>query len=300
MSKLEKIKHAEVGENLSPCQVNENNVEKVTNFITTWIGEYVQNKPIETLVLGVSGGVDSALVSTLCAKTGLPTILVEMPIGTNNEGDRAKRHIEWLKSNYTNVSSVTVDLTETYNSIRQPLNDINLPTSDEQFEFTMVNTRARLRMTTLYGIAGQTKGIVVGTGNRVEDFGIGFYTKYGDGGVDISPIGDLIKSEVRVLAKHVGINNEILNAQPTDGLHEDGRTDEDQIGATYKELEWAMEYVDDYTYDFNGKVMFDDKEVYLLNEREKEVLAIYMSFNRNNKHKMEPIPVCGLPSNLFN
>tara|TARA_R110002012_G_scaffold214591_1_gene385671 strand:- start:258 stop:725 length:468 start_codon:yes stop_codon:yes gene_type:complete len=154
-------------------------------------------------------------------------------------------------------------------------------------------------MVTLYGIAGQTGSLVCGTGNRVEDFGVFFFTKWGDGGVDVSPIGDLMKTEVYIIGKTLGVNEEILKATPTDGLHGDSRTDEEQIGATYPELEWAMEYVDEYTYhDEHGEV-FDDKEAFMLNDREKEVLSIYLSFHKKGKHKSEPIPVCGLPGNLF-
>jgi NAD+ synthase len=164
----------------------------------------------------------------------------------------------------------------------------------------MANTRSRLRMVTLYAIAGQQGLLVCGTGNRVEDFGIGFYTKYGDGGVDISPIADLMKTEVYTIGRALGINSNILSAKPTDGLHGDSRTDEDQIGATYPELEWAMEYIDEYTVYGEDGDYFDDKEVFMLNEREKEVLAIYLSFHNSNKHKMNPIPVCGIPTNILN
>jgi NAD+ synthase len=156
-------------------------------------------------------------------------------------------------------------------------------------------------MVTLYAIAGQKNLLVCGTGNRVEDFGVFFYSKYGDGGVDISPIGDLMKTEVYTIARALGINQDIITAKPTDGLHGDERTDEQQIGASYPELEWAMEYHDDYTeYGENGDTHFNDKEVFMLNEREREVLAIFISFHEKGKHKSLPIPVCGIPGNLFN
>jgi NAD+ synthase len=295
MAQFSEYKQATVGENTTPCQVNETNSGVVVDYITQWLKDYINKSGTKVFVMGVSGGIDSAVVSTLCARTGFPLVVVEMPIHQDKDQvTRAKNHIQFLKDNYDNVSSVEVDLTSTYDGMVNILRQEDV--SDEQFFFTMANTRSRLRMVTLYGIAGQKGLLVCGTGNRVEDFGIGFYTKYGDGGVDISPIGDLMKTEVYEVAKALGVNQEIINAKPTDGLHGDSRTDEDQIGATYPELEWAMEYVDDYTID--GE--FDDREAFMLNEREKEVLAIYLSFHNNNKHKMEPIPVCGLPSDLFN
>ena len=310
MTKFEEIIPSTVGENTTPCQVNEGNSQVVADYITQWLTDYINKTPISVkgYVLGVSGGIDSAVVSTLCAKTGFPLTVVEMPIHQDaDQVTRGKEHIRFLKDNYDNVTSMEIDLTDTYDMFRDQLLEKSLEQGGVEmgqydgFEFTMANTRPRLRMTTLYSIAGINGLLVCGTGNRVEDFGIGFYTKYGDGGVDISPIADLMKTEVYTVGKTIGINSNILNAKPTDGLHGDSRTDEDQIGATYLELEWAMEYVDDYTvYDEIGYETFDDKEVWLLNEREKEVLSIYLAFHNNNKHKMEPIPVCELPSNLFN
>lgn len=299
MARFEEYKPATVGENTTPCQVNETNSGAVADYITQWLKDYVNKSGTKGFVMGVSGGIDSAVVSTLCARTGFPLTVVEMPIHQDaDQVTRAKNHIQFLKDNYDNVTSVEVDLSNTYDGMVDILRQEGV--SDEQFFFTMANTRSRLRMVTLYGIAGQKGLLVCGTGNRVEDFGIGFYTKYGDGGVDISPIGDLMKTEVYEVAKALGVNQEIINAKPTDGLHGDSRTDEDQIGATYPELEWAMEYVDDYTqYDETGQPYFDDREAFMLNEREKEVLAIYLSFHNNNKHKMEPIPVCGIPTNIL-
>ena len=294
MTRFEEHIEAKVGENTTPCQVNETNSGVVADYITQWLKDYVTNTGTKGFVMGVSGGIDSAVVSTLCARTGFPLVVVEMPIHQDaDQVTRAKNHIQFLKERYDNVTSVEVDLTNTYDGMVDILRQEGV--SDEQFFFTMANTRSRLRMVTLYGIAGQKGLLVCGTGNRVEDFGIGFYTKYGDGGVDISPIGDLMKTEVYEVAKALGVNQEIINAKPTDGLHGDSRTDEDQIGATYPELEWAMEYVDDYTID--GE--FDDREAFMLNEREKEVLAIYLSFHNRNKHKMDPIPVCGIPTNIL-
>jgi NAD+ synthase len=307
MAQFEEYKPATVGENTTPCQVNETNSGAVADYITQWLKDYVNKSGTKGFVMGVSGGIDSAVVSTLCARTGFPLTVVEMPIHQDSDQvTRAKNHIQFLKDNYDNVTSMEIDLTNTYDMFYDQLLEKSLEQGGVEmgqydgFEFTMANTRSRLRMTTLYSIAGINGLLVCGTGNRVEDFGIGFYTKYGDGGVDISPIGDLMKTEVYEVAKALGVNQEIINAKPTDGLHGDSRTDEDQIGATYPELEWAMEYVDDYTqYDETGQPYFDDREAFMLNEREKEVLAIYLSFHNNNKHKMEPIPVCGIPTNIL-
>ncbi len=298
MAKFEEMVPATVGENTSPCQVNDENSQVVADYITQWLTDYVNKTGVKGYVLGVSGGIDSAVVSTLCARTGFPLTVVEMPIHQDSDQvTRAKEHIQFLKDNYDNVTSIEIDLTNTYDGMVDVLRTEDV--SDEQFFFTMANTRSRLRMVTLYAIAGQNGLLVCGTGNRVEDFGIGFYTKYGDGGVDISPIADLMKTEVYTIGRALGINSNIINAKPTDGLHGDSRTDEDQIGATYPELEWAMEYVDEYTVYGEDGDYFDDKEVFMLNEREKEVLAIYLSFHNSNKHKMEPIPVCGIPTNIL-
>jgi len=243
---------------------------KIQKIIISWLKDYSQNNNLNTFVVGVSGGVDSALVSTLCAETGLKTIVVSMPIHQHkSELDRANNHIEWLKSKYTNVSSMDINLTHVFDTFEMIFADNPNP-------LALANSRARLRMTTLYQIAQSHGGLVVGTGNKVEDFGVGFFTKYGDGGVDISPIADLMKSEVRAISKHLGVNDEILKAKPTDGLWGDDRTDEDQLGATYEELEWAMD---------NINVGSN------LSERQLEVLKIYDRFNRQNKHKMIPIPV---------
>ena len=297
---FEEYKKSEVGENTTPCQVNDDNSQFVVDYITQWLTDYNNKTGTKGYVLGVSGGIDSAVVSTLCAKTGHPLVVVEMPIHQDpNQVTRAKEHIQFLKDNYDNVTSIETDLTNTYDGMVDILRTDDV--SDEQFFFTMANTRSRLRMVTLYAIAGQKNLLVCGTGNRVEDFGVFFYSKYGDGGVDISPIGDLMKTEVYTIARALGINQDIITAKPTDGLHGDERTDEQQIGASYPELEWAMEYHDDYTeYGENGDTHFNDKEVFMLNEREREVLAIFISFHEKGKHKSLPIPVCGIPGNLFN
>ena len=210
---------------------------ELADEITAWISDYAQSNGITTLVIGVSGGIDSAVTSTLSAKTGLPTIVLNMPIHQDpKQYELSNKHISWLESNFDNVEGRFVDLTGTYDKFNQEMKEHDLSS------LALANSRARLRMTTLYAIAGSNGGIVVGTGNKVEDFGVGFYTKYGDGGVDISPIADLTKTDVFKMASKLKVNHDILNAKPTDGLWDDGRTDEDQIGATYKELEWGIHY----------------------------------------------------------
>lgn len=237
------------------------------NKITDWLNDYIENTGLDTFVIGVSGGIDSALTSTLAARTNKRTIVLSMPIHQGSDQlQRAHNHIKWLQSNFSNVESIEIDLTQTFEQFKSLFN--------REDNLALANSRSRLRMITLYQIATMNKGLVVGTGNKVEDFGVGFYTKYGDGGVDISPIADLMKSEVREMASELGINQEIIDAPPTDGLWGDNRTDEDQIGASYEELEWAMT--------FEGELTTD---------REKEVLEIYHKFNTQNKHKMVEIPV---------
>ena len=243
------------------------------NEIVEWLKSYSNYSNLGKFVVGISGGIDSALTSTLCAETGKPTILVSMPIHQNQtELNRAHNHIKWLEKKYSNVISIEKDLTDVFEIFKGLFDDGN--------DLALANSRARLRMTTLYQIAQSNGGLVVGTGNKVEDFGVGFFTKYGDGGVDISPIGDLMKSEVREMARELGVNEEILVAAPTDGLWGDGRSDEDQIGATYDELEWAMTVT---TKEFSEYSSWSD--------RKKEVWRIYNRFNDINKHKMRPIPV---------
>lgn len=239
--------------------------------IIKWIKDYAQNSNKKSLVIGISGGVDSGLVSTLCASTGIKTIVLSMPILQEpSQLERAHNHIDWLKNKFDNVESKEINLTDVFLRFESNFTDQN--------KLSSANTRSRLRMITLYHIASLNNGLVVGTGNKVEDFGVGFYTKYGDGGVDISPIADLMKSEVRNLAKELNLLEEITNAVPTDGLWEDGRSDEDQIGATYDELEWAME---------NIKTQNKDN----LSERQIKILEIYNNLNKQNQHKMNPIPV---------
>jgi len=213
--------------------------EKVVDYIVDWLKSYAVNAKVKGFVIGISGGIDSALTSTLCAKTGLDLLCVEMPIHqAESQVSRAENHISWLQSTFPNVNKVEVNLTPVFDSLIEELPDVE---NEEERFMSLANTRARLRMTTLYYFAALNKCLVAGTGNKVEDFGVGFYTKYGDGGVDLSPIADLLKTEVYQLAKQLNVNQEIIEAAPTDGLWGDDRTDEDQIGASYPELEWAMQ-----------------------------------------------------------
>ena len=230
--------------------------------IVAWIKDYADSNGIKSLVVGVSGGIDSAVVSTLCAETGLPTYALTMPLLSKKENTAlSDGHALGLVKRYSNVTNVNVDLTEAYKVFNLTVDD-----TFTKNELANANTKSRLRMVTLYQVAGSVGGIVVGTGNKVEDYGIGFYTKYGDGGVDIAPIADLYKTEVRELGGYLGVRREIIDAKPTDCLWEDGRSDEDQLGATYEQLEEAME---------NGTGPGVD------------VLKYY---NEKNSHKMNPIP----------
>ena len=259
---------------------------KTIDFIVNWLNAYCEQSKMKGFVVGISGGIDSALTSTLCAKTGKPTLCLNMPIKQHQaELDRGLEHIDWLKKNFTQVEDASVELTGTFEKLCQTL------PKDIQDPLTMANTRARLRMLTLYGFAGHHRLLVAGTGNKVEDFGIGFFTKYGDGGVDVSPIADLTKTQVWDLAKELGLSESIIKAKPTDGLWEEERTDEDQIGASYPELEWAMDYLE-----LNPGTDLDNLPS-SLNERQGKVLHIYSKFNRANQHKMQPIPVCLIPKN---
>ena len=254
--------------------------QAIIKHIVDWIINYCSHAGINSLVIGVSGGIDSALTSTLAAKTNLNILCVEIPIHQNKKQmSRATKHINFLKKKYTNVKSIEVQLTPVFNQLIEVLSKDKIT---KEKEVSLVNTKSRLRMTTLYYFASINNAIVVGTGNKVEDFGIGFFTKYGDGGVDISPIADLNKTEVYSLAKHIGVCKEILDAPPTDGLWGDDRTDEEQIGASYPELEWAMNY----------------RKGEPLSKRKKEILSIYQKLNKSNKHKMEAIPICQIPRDL--
>lgn len=257
------------------------NTPKVAEHIINWLKDYATNAKVNGFVVGISGGIDSAVTSTLCAKTGLPTLCVELPIHqAKSQVNRANEHIKQLKERFSNVSEAEVNLTSTFEDFKTVVPPIE---SSPKVDLALANTRARLRMTTLYYFAGLHSLLVAGTGNKVEDFGVGFYTKYGDGGVDLSPIADLVKSEVYELAAYLDVPSSIQKAQPTDGLFGDSRTDEDQIGASYDELEWAMEMQD------AGKTVDD------FSGRELEVYKIYTRLNRINQHKMIPIPICEIP-----
>ena len=250
--------------------------------ITKWIKNYAKTNKISTLVVGISGGIDSTVVSTLCAKTGLPTIVVQMPIRQDKTLDnRSSAHASWLLEHFPdNVTHMSMDLTSVFNAFEKKLDGF-CGESDSK-ELAYANSRARLRMMTLYQIAQSHNGIVVGTGNKVEDFGVGFFTKYGDGGVDISPIGDCLKTEVWEMGRELGVLQEIIDAAPTDGLWNDRRTDEDQLGMTYPELEHAMAIHDD------DHCIYDPLT---LTKTEKAQLKKYREIRARNMHKMNPIPV---------
>ena len=258
--------------------------EKINQHIVKWLLDYANNAKVKGFVVGISGGIDSALTSTLCAQTGLPTLCVEMPIHqAESHVNRAYEHIDQLKKRFPNIFNERADLTPVFETFKN-----QVPSSENEavLNLSLANTRARLRMTTLYYFAGIHGLLVAGTGNKVEDFGVGFFTKYGDGGVDVSPIADLVKSEVRLLAEFLKVPESILKAKPTDGLFGDDRSDEDQIGANYDELEWAMNQIE------NGKTLED------FSGREAEVFKIYKRLNTINQHKMNPIPICSIPKDL--
>ena len=243
------------------------NSDKKITYISNWIKDYAISLPFNppSLIIGVSGGIDSAVTSTLCAKTGLKTIAVSMPIKQNqSQHDLSLRHLKWLEDSFDNVEIITIELDEVFKSFELKMTNFNN-------KLAFANSRSRLRMVTLYQIAQSNKGIVVGTGNKVEDFGVGFYTKYGDGGVDISPIADCTKTDVWNMGKSLGIMNEIIEAAPTDGLWDDSRNDESQLGLTYEQIEEAMN---------NSNSKYYDK---------------YLKIREPNLHKMKPIPVCIIP-----
>ncbi len=254
----------------------------VIKHIVNWLKTYSDNSQTNGFVIGISGGIDSAVTSTLCALTGKKVMVLNMPIRQfKTEFDRSTEHINWLNEKFANISSETVDLTNALQVF-----ETTLPQTVSSDFLSMANTRARLRMITLYAFATTNKLLVAGTGNKVEDFGVGFYTKYGDGGVDLSPIADLYKTQIYELAKELDIVTNIQTAKPTDGLFDDGRTDEDQIGARYSELEWAMDYI-------------EKKQNYDLGTQQKKIMDIYLQRNKANKHKMEAIPVCVIPKEYF-
>lgn len=255
--------------------------EKIIHHIVNWLTNYLETSHQKGYVIGISGGIDSAVTSTLCAMTGYPVLCLEMPIHqAENQVSRAQNHIKWLKEKFQKTQDKQVDLTSVYD---QFVESVEKSENEYAYHLSLANTRARLRMTSLYYYAGINSYIVAGTGNKVEDFGVGFFTKYGDGGVDISPIADLMKSEVYAIAESLGINQDIQTAAPTDGLFGDNRTDEDQIGASYDELEIAMKAFE------NGKTAED------FQGREREVFEIFVKRHKANLHKMVPIPVCEIP-----
>lgn len=244
----------------------------VKNRIVKWLGDYVIEHNIKAFVVGVSGGIDSAVSSTLAASTGLPTYALGMPIHQKEEQETlSDAHLEWLQANFPNVIANKFDLTKVFDSFKFTMREMGFN------KLALANSRSRLRMVTLYQVATSVGGVVVGTGNKVEDYGVGFYTKYGDGGVDIAPIADLYKTEVWELGKSLGIDQRIIQAKPTDGLWDDGRTDEDQIGTSYEMLEWVME-----------KGLSEDPS--FLTEEETLAINIYQKFHNQNKHKMVAIP----------
>ena len=248
------------------------NYEQLEYDIVRWLSDYYWMNGIKAFVVGVSGGIDSAVVSTLCAKTELPTYVLTMPLHSKEDNTiLSDAHAQHLVENYSNVTIVNVDLSETYDKLMLHVDDTFTGN-----ELANANTKSRLRMVTLYQIAGSVGGIVVGTGNKVEDYGVGFFTKYGDGGVDIAPIADIYKTQVWELGRHLGVDERIVDAIPTDGLWEDGRTDEGQLGASYEQLEEAMEHGTGPAVD-------------ILDE-----------YNRKNKHKMEPIPTFKLENHYAN
>ncbi len=245
---------------------------KLEGDIVDWLSSYTNQHNIKALVVGVSGGIDSAVSSTLAAKTGLPTYALGMPIHQKSEQETlSDEHLIWLQTNFPNVIKNKFDLSKVFDTFQFTMRDFGTD------KLALANSRSRLRMVTLYQVATTVGGIVVGTGNKVEDYGVGFYTKYGDGGVDIAPIADLYKTEVWELGKHLGVDTRIINATPTDGLWDDGRTDEDQIGTSYEMLEWVME---------QGLV----EDLMFLDSDQTTAINTYRKFNNQNQHKMLPIP----------
>lgn len=261
------------------------NSKKVVSYIVNWLKDYAVKANVNGFVVGISGGIDSAVASILCAKTGLDVLCIEMPIHqAKSHITRAQEHIAQLKKQFKNVSDVRVDLTPVFETFK---NEVSLEGNLTTVDMALANTRARLRMTTLYYHAGLLNLLVAGTGNKVEDFGVGFYTKYGDGGVDLSPIADLLKSQVYQLGKYLQVPDAIMIAAPSDGLFGDARSDEDQIGANYDELEWAMQ------------MDSEEKTIDAFKGREKEVFSIFKRYNTANKHKMIPIPICKIPKDFM-
>jgi NAD+ synthase len=253
----------------------------VVDHIVTWLAKYASAAGRRGFVVGVSGGIDSAVTAILCARTGETTLLLNMPIRqAPQQIELASAHIQWLEARFPEARGIHLDLTPVFQRFQS-----TLPTAIQD-GLTLANSRSRLRMATLYAFAGHHRLLVAGTGNKVEDFGVGFFTKYGDGGVDLAPIADLMKSEVYALGRALGVAEAIAKAPPTDGLWDDNRTDEGQIGASYPELEWAMRFAE------------SGRDEAGLDERRRQVLATYRRLHRANRHKMAPIPVCRIPAEL--
>lgn len=264
--------------------------KEIINHIVRWLNSYCEESGMKGFVVGVSGGIDSALTSTLCALTKKPVLVLNMPILQHKvQFDLAGAHIGWLKKKFSNVSSHEINLSDVFLKAKE------IFPNEIQDEHTLANTRSRLRMLTLYAFSTHHRMLVAGTGNKVEDFGVGFFTKYGDGGVDLSPIAGLMKSEVYALAHELGIIPEILVAAPVDGLWADNRTDEEQIGASYNELEWAMRYLSQQSAVGSQQLKNKNQKI---SKRQKEVLEIFRRLNKMNQHKMKPVPVCVIPEKL--
>ncbi|WP_185850438.1 NAD(+) synthase [Blattabacterium cuenoti] len=259
--------------------------KKVVEHIVFWLKEYILKSKSDGFIIGISGGIDSSLTSFLVAETKFPTTILEMPILEKEINYLSIKHAKFLKSKFNNVSYLKKDLSTMYTSFCKIMN-INNKETDEKTLLALANIKSRIRMLTLYYYANKKNYLVVGTGNKIEDLGIGFFTKYGDGGVDIYPIADLIKSEIFLLSKELNIPHEIQKADPTDGLWEDNRTDEDQLGATYEELEWAMDIV---------KKKYHNN---LFNKNQSKIIEKYCNMHKKNSHKMNPIPICKIPDHL--
>ena len=270
------------------------NYAELETSIVTWIQNYTRENGIRALVVGVSGGIDSAVVSTLCAETGLPTFVLTMPLHSKMDNTiLSNAHADYLQKTYSNVTKLNVELSSTYEALHHAIDWWTDAQGGEKGTYTSnnlanANTKSRLRMVTLYQVAGTVGGIVVGTGNKVEDYGVGFYTKYGDGGVDIAPIADLYKTEVWELGRHLGVDQRIIDASPTDGLWEDSRTDETQLGVSYEMLEWVMES-EIFDHNENPQELSQWKDITLTDDQ-KNAIRQYQKFNTQNKHKMISIP----------
>ncbi|WP_185851048.1 NAD(+) synthase [Blattabacterium cuenoti] len=258
-----------------------NNSKKVIEYIVQWLKTYIEKTESNGFVIGISGGIDSSLTSVLLAMTEYPVLALELPILDNRKNLLSKKHIDFLTSSFLNVNSLKKDLSSFYTSFLQIIKQKN------NQSLALANLKSRIRMMTLYYYANEENYLVVGTGNKIEDFGVGFFTKYGDGGVDIQPIADLNKSDVRIISKELKIIEEIQKAKPTDGLWEDNRLDEDQLKATYDELEWAMKITEE------KKIPFEK-----FKGRKHDIMKIYQFLNKKNNHKMVPIPICKIPNYL--